>query len=370
MITKPTCRHCGAAMAATDVFCGECGRLVDTPATDHTTTLPPVPVTGPTIQLAGETPGALPPSPPSRSRLWLGLAVSGLAAAVLAILALVLLRDSGADAELDPDTAETTSVTAETTIPDSTTTDSPTDTSQADAIATPEIIVGAGPYSIGEPIVITVLDGEGGSLLVDGEETAAVAGGVARFEPTRAGTITLQVRVTSDSGQVVTSAPYTVRIDEPEPTTTEEVLPTEEVTTEDDSPPPTDPPIPVTTTFPLAPEIEWIDGRPMLLPPCDGQWITVVASVAADEVTGWFASHPTAEYLKTEITCESLRPRFVNGPDVDQPIYVIFYGPYATGTEAAQKCVDLGLMTADRCYAKPLTHDPADMTINMSAEDL
>lgn len=77
-----------------------------------------------------------------------------------------------------------------------------------------------------------------------------------------------------------------------------------------------------------------VPGRPMQRPPCDGGYITVLASPIGSQATGpgvgaVLGQYPGSEYLRTDQTCPSLRP------DADgDPIYVIFYGPFAFDTDA------------------------------------
>ncbi|NNE13096.1 MAG: hypothetical protein HKN41_12720 [Ilumatobacter sp.] len=77
-----------------------------------------------------------------------------------------------------------------------------------------------------------------------------------------------------------------------------------------------------------------VPGRPMQRPPCDGSYITVLASpigaqANAASVASVLDDHPGSNYLRTDQTCPSLTP------DVDgDPIYVIFFGPFAFDSDA------------------------------------
>jgi serine/threonine-protein kinase len=72
----------------------------------------------------------------------------------------------------------------------------------------------------------------------------------------------------------------------------------------------------------------------MQQPPCDGSYITVVASPIGSQATaGSVASvleqYPGSNYLRTDQTCPSLTPA-VDG----EPVYVIFFGPFAFDSDA------------------------------------
>lgn len=97
------------------------------------------------------------------------------------------------------------------------------------------------------------------------------------------------------------------------------------------------PPPPVTTVAPTLPEVVPGDlglAQPMLRPPCDDTYITVLASALdpatdATVVADALARYPGSEYLKTIETCPSLRPA-VDGAE----IYVVYFGPFLTEAEA------------------------------------
>lgn len=77
-----------------------------------------------------------------------------------------------------------------------------------------------------------------------------------------------------------------------------------------------------------------ISGRPMQRPPCDGAFITVLASPIGEQATSAAVSavldqYPGSNYLRTDQTCPSLTP------DVDgEPIYVIYLGPFVVASDA------------------------------------
>lgn len=96
--------------------------------------------------------------------------------------------------------------------------------------------------------------------------------------------------------------------------------------------------VPVTTAAGAGPDAVAGDlavpGRPMQSPLCDGSYITVLASaVGAQATPGGIATvleaYPGSNYLRTDQTCPSLTP------DIDgQPIYVVFFGPFAFASDA------------------------------------
>ena len=68
--------------------------------------------------------------------------------------------------------------------------------------------------------------------------------------------------------------------------------------------------------------------------PCDGGYITVLGSAigsqaTADSMEDVLDQYAGSHYLRTDVTCSSLTPSS-NG----QPIYVVYYGPFATDREA------------------------------------
>lgn len=96
-----------------------------------------------------------------------------------------------------------------------------------------------------------------------------------------------------------------------------------------------------------------VPDRPMQQPPCDGGYITILASPIGGQATaGGIAAvleqYPGSNYLRTDQTCSSLNP------DVDgEPIYVIFFGPFAFDTDACAARAD----GPDGAYARQLSND-------------
>lgn len=95
----------------------------------------------------------------------------------------------------------------------------------------------------------------------------------------------------------------------------------------------------IPTTFATSAVPELLPGDlglslPMSKPPCDDTYITIVASALnpdtnASVLTSVLERYPGSNYLKTSETCPSLRPS-LNGED----IYVVYFGPYLTSSEA------------------------------------
>lgn len=134
--------------------------------------------------------------------------------------------------------------------------------------------------------------------------------------------------------------------------------------------PPTEPTIAPTTTPETTPETTpvttapgagddavpgdlAVPGRPMQRPPCDGSFITVLASAVGDQATaGGIAAvldqYPGSNYLRTDQTCSSLNPA-VDG----EPIYVVFFGPFVVDTDACAARAD----GSEGAYARQLSND-------------
>jgi serine/threonine-protein kinase len=96
-----------------------------------------------------------------------------------------------------------------------------------------------------------------------------------------------------------------------------------------------------------------VPGRPMQRPPCDGGFITVLASAVGNQATaGSIAAvleqYPGSNYLRTDQTCSSLNP------DVEgEPIYVVFLGPFALDTDACAARAE----GPEGAYARQLSND-------------
>jgi cytoskeletal protein RodZ len=89
-----------------------------------------------------------------------------------------------------------------------------------------------------------------------------------------------------------------------------------------------------TTTVPASSVDLGVPGHPITQPPCDGGYITVLGSAIGDQATAdsmeaVLNQYAGSHYLRTDVTCSSLTPTS-NG----QPIYVVYYGPFATDREA------------------------------------
>lgn len=128
-------------------------------------------------------------------------------------------------------------------------------------------------------------------------------------------------------------------------------------TTASTTSPPTTAPAPPTTapgaTQGAVPGDLAVPGRPMQRPPCDGAFITVLASAigaqATDEsVAAVLDDHAGANYLRTDQTCPSLRA------DVDgEPIYVVYLGPFVVESDACQARTE----GPEGAYARQLSDD-------------
>ncbi len=116
--------------------------------------------------------------------------------------------------------------------------------------------------------------------------------------------------------------------------------------------------LPVVTTAPgtspgAVPGDLGIDSYEMVAPPCDGGYITVVASAVGTDATAEgieaaLESYDDANYLRTDQSCSSLAQN-----SGGEPIYVIFFGPFATASDACEARAD-GPTDA---YARLLSND-------------
>ncbi|MBU3689769.1 MAG: hypothetical protein B7C54_06795 [Acidimicrobiales bacterium mtb01] len=98
-----------------------------------------------------------------------------------------------------------------------------------------------------------------------------------------------------------------------------------------------------------------ITGVRMTQPECDGSYITAVgASVSSSEtrnranIAKLLKRYPGSSYLRNDQTCDSLWPEADGAP-----IYIVYFGPYATKSEACD-ARDLGPKGA---YVRPLDDD-------------
>lgn len=103
-----------------------------------------------------------------------------------------------------------------------------------------------------------------------------------------------------------------------------------------------------------------IAGVTMTQPECDGSYITAVgASVSSSDtrnkanIAKLLKRYPGSSYLRNDQTCDSLWPKADGAP-----IYVVYFGPYATKSEACD-ARDLGPKGA---YVRPLDDDVAYTT--------
>ncbi len=99
------------------------------------------------------------------------------------------------------------------------------------------------------------------------------------------------------------------------------------------APAPTTTGAPTTTVSPSSVDLG-VPGHPITQPPCNGGYITVLGSAIGDQATAdsmanVLNKYPGSNYLRTDVTCSSLTPSS-NG----EPIYVVYFGPYATDREA------------------------------------
>lgn len=168
----------------------------------------------------------------------------------------------------------------------------------------------------------------------------------------------------------VDPAPTTTVAPSAPPTTSAQPMP--EVTTSTDpttttAPPPA--PTPVTAAAAAGPNAVpgdlGIDGRPMERPPCDGAYITIVASAlgrdaSATGIAGLLEQYPGADYLRTDQTCPSLA-QSADG----EPIYVVYLGPFAVDTDA---CEARSSGPPD-AYARRLSSDPGGGSVTCPPAD-
>lgn len=121
--------------------------------------------------------------------------------------------------------------------------------------------------------------------------------------------------------------------------------------------------------FGFAARAFWIDDVPMALPPCDGSYITIIASTSGSRAASGSQNYANGQYLRTDLTCPSLNPFFSSGALQGQPIYLIFFGPYYNRYDAQQKCLDLGIRRKANCYVAPLTSNSSDRSVRFGPLD-
>ena len=104
------------------------------------------------------------------------------------------------------------------------------------------------------------------------------------------------------------------------------------------SAPPTTEPPPPTTAEGAEPDAVpgdlGIAGYAMQAPPCNGAFITIIASavgadVAPQGIRAYLEDYPTSNYLRTDQTCPSLA-QSLDG----EPIYVVYFGPFPFASDA------------------------------------
>lgn len=174
-----------------------------------------------------------------------------------------------------------------------------------------------------------------------------------------------EVTATSDASVTTTSAPSTTTpptlSPTPLPSTTEPS--TASSTTSTTGPttsttePTAEPTVPPTTSpgagDGAVPGDLAVPGVPMQRPPCDGSYITILASPIGDQATGAgvgavLDQYPGSHYLRTDQSCSSL------SQDADgEPIYVIFFGPFAFDSDACAARAD----GPEGAYARQLSND-------------
>lgn len=96
-----------------------------------------------------------------------------------------------------------------------------------------------------------------------------------------------------------------------------------------------------------------ISGHPMLRPPCDGGFITVLASAIGGQATSVgieavLDRYSGSNYLRTDQACSSL-----NQTSSGEPIYVVFYGPFVDDSDACSARTD----GPEGAYARQLSND-------------
>lgn len=107
-----------------------------------------------------------------------------------------------------------------------------------------------------------------------------------------------------------------------------------------------------------------IPGHPMQAPPCNGSFITIIASaVGADlepaAILAYLDDYPTSNYLRTDQTCPSLT-QAIDG----EPIYVVYLGPFPFASDA---CAARAQGTEDS-YVRTLSEtEPPDHSIDCDA---
>jgi len=119
----------------------------------------------------------------------------------------------------------------------------------------------------------------------------------------------------------------------------------------------------------IAPPEYWVEGYEMAQPPCDGSWIAIVNSAASSTVIKALRGFSGSQYMRNDITCNSLNPVVPSGRRAGEPLFVVFYGPFVSAREAQQQCLDLGFTSASSCFVAPLTTSEADRSVRYGPLD-
>lgn len=182
-------------------------------------------------------------------------------------------------------------------------------------------------------VVVWVIVSSGG----DGDDAAPVDG------PTASDATVDDDPVTSGDAATTTAPPGT----SPQPLPSSTTAPSTDSTvdsTADSTSTTTTLPAPVTAAPGADPDAVpgdlGIPGRPMQQPPCDDTYITVLASPIGSQATAAgveavLEQFPSSNYLRTDQTCPSLTQS-----SGGQPIYVIFFGPFAFDSDACAARAD------------------------------
>ena len=119
----------------------------------------------------------------------------------------------------------------------------------------------------------------------------------------------------------------------------------------------------------IAPPEFWVEGVEMAQPPCDESWIAIVNSAASTTVIKALRGFPGAQYMRNDITCNSLNPVVPSGRRAGEPLFVVFYGPFSSVREAQDQCLVLGFTSASACFVAPLTTSEADRSVRYGPLD-
>lgn len=220
---KSICSKCGQTMTDDDAFCGECGAGIVRTGPD---VLPPVPVRTPSIPVSMDFAEPIEVRPRSARRA----IIAAVTVAVFAIVAVGVRWRTAANSSTAPAQATSTSA-AETTVAP-TTTSPPTTTAAAatspitdaatttTAIPVPRPVVSAAraDYLTGDSITVSVSNGDGGTLTIDGDPAGIIVGALATFTPATAGQHTIIVTVVGPDGTTIASDPVAINVqDRPTP---------------------------------------------------------------------------------------------------------------------------------------------------------